>query len=91
MNAEERSQYLQTEKVIRSLVAETYLRQKVVLLHKRRESCQAMLEINDNLKLLKADHQRVVHEIKASHAAELSDLRTSKDDVIEQLKAAHEE
>lgn len=42
-----------------------------------------MLEINENLKLLKEDHRRVIHEIKAAHASDTNDLRTQKDDMID--------
>ena len=91
MSAEGRAQYLQTEKLIRSQVGEIYLRQKVVLQQRRRESRQAMLEINENLKLLKDEHQRVIHDIKAAHLSELNDLRAQKHEVVEQLKNAHQE
>lgn len=91
MSAAGRAQYLQTEKQIRSQVGEIFLKQKVVLLQKRRESCQAMLEINENLKLLKDEHQRVIHDIKATHLSEVNDLRTQKHEIVEQLKNAHQE
>lgn len=50
-----------------------------------------MLEINDNLKILKDDHQAVIHDIKASHSTEVKEIKASKDEVIEQLRAAHQE
>lgn len=76
MKPAERAQYLHTDKLISSQVAELYMRQKVVLMQKHRDNMKAMLEINDILKSLKEDHQRVVHELRTSHLSETKELRS---------------
>lgn len=59
-------------------MAQRYLRQKMILMQKNRESVQAMFEINQALRMLKAEHDNVVIEIKNGHQQEIDELNQMK-------------
>ena len=47
------------------------LKQKMILIQKSRDGCQAMLEINESLKMLKEENNRVIDEVKSRNQREL--------------------
>lgn len=61
----------------------------MILIQKNRESCQAMLEINQSLKVLKEENQRVIEEARQKHMEELEELERDKSSEIASLLDHH--
>ena len=64
--------------IINQRILQIYLKQKMILIQKSRDSCQAMLEINESLKMLKDENARVIEEVKQKHQDELNAAEQSK-------------
>lgn len=56
-------------------MSQRYLRQKMILIQKNRENVQSMFEINQSLKMLKAEHDNVIEQMKLSQMQELDEIR----------------
>ena len=50
----------------------------MTLVQKCRDNCQAMLEINDNLKLLKDENQKVIEDFRVKHMQEVEELESAR-------------
>lgn len=57
----------------------------MILIQKSRDGCQAMLEINESLKMLKEENTRVMEDFKKKHQDELDAAQQAKQDEINTL------
>ncbi len=63
----------------------------MVLIQKNRDNCQAMLEINESLKMLKEENQRVIEDLRLKHSEEIDQLQAQKAHDISEILAKHED
>ena len=61
----------------------------MILVQKSRDNCQAMLEINENLKLLKEENQKVIEDIRLKHMQEVESLEAARNQAIANLAEQH--
>ena len=84
------AEFYGTQNLIKESICQNYLKQKMIMIQKNRESCQAMLEINQSLKVLKEENQRVIEEARQKHIEELEGLETTKANEIAALVEQHQ-
>ena len=56
MKDENQAEFYGMQNLIKENICQNYLKQKMIMIQKNRESCQAMLEINQSLKVLKEEN-----------------------------------
>ena len=72
------------------VMCQHYAKQKMLMVQKSRDNCQSMLEINENLKMLKVENDNAVQQMTNTNKEEVENLVSLHQQQLEDMAKTHQ-